>query len=132
MAYGGVSATQLDILAARWCYLIFVMYNRASYFGLCWPCLGAHGTRERRQRACGPPLLSRPLPASQEHERTTALWFSLLSTARQTPAGGEACVRAYSVLGAGRAHVGQARDFVFVEVAPCPCGQPLAYAVPLV
>jgi hypothetical protein len=36
------------------------------------------------------------------------------------------------VLGAG-VHVGQARDFVFVEVAPaCPCGQPLSYAVPLV
>jgi hypothetical protein len=35
------------------------------------------------------------------------------------------------VLGAG-VHVGQARDFVSVEVAPCPCGQPLAYAVPLV
>jgi hypothetical protein len=29
----------------------------------------------------------------------------------------------------GGVHVGQARDFVFVEVAPCPCGQPLAYAV---
>jgi hypothetical protein len=35
------------------------------------------------------------------------------------------------VFGAG-VHVGQARDFVFVEVAPCPCGQPLSYAVPLV
>jgi hypothetical protein len=35
------------------------------------------------------------------------------------------------VLGAW-VHVGQARDFVFVDVAPCPCGQPLACAVPLV
>jgi hypothetical protein len=35
------------------------------------------------------------------------------------------------VFGAG-VHVGQARDFVFVEFAPCPCGQPLSYAVPLV
>jgi hypothetical protein len=34
-------------------------------------------------------------------------------------------------LGAG-VHVGQARDVVFVEVAPCPCGQLLAYAVHLV
>jgi hypothetical protein len=35
------------------------------------------------------------------------------------------------VFGAG-VHVGQARGFVFVEVAPCPCGQPRSYAVPLV
>jgi hypothetical protein len=36
------------------------------------------------------------------------------------------------VLGA-EVHVGQARDFFFVEAAPCPwCGQPLAYAAPLV
>jgi hypothetical protein len=30
-----------------------------------------------------------------------------------------------SCLPAARADVGQARDFVFVEAAPCPCGQPL-------
>jgi hypothetical protein len=35
------------------------------------------------------------------------------------------------VFGAG-VHVGQARGFVFVEVAPYPCGQPRSYAVPLV
>jgi hypothetical protein len=44
----------------------------------------------RRQRASGP-LPSRPLlPASQGH--ATVLSFSLLSTVRPTPAGGEACV----------------------------------------
>jgi hypothetical protein len=49
--------------------------------------------------------------------------------------GSPPCVRRLQVakracvLGAG-VHVGQARDFFSVEVAPYRCGQPLAYAVP--
>jgi hypothetical protein len=62
-------------------------------------------------------------------------WFSLLSAVAR-PAPTSACrwrsVRACSVLVGAGANAGQARDFVFVGVAPCPCGQPLAYAVPLV
>jgi hypothetical protein len=53
------------------------------------------------------------------------LWFSLLSTARPRAGGGEACVRT-RCWGLITAHVGQARDFVFVEVAPCPCLWPAA------
>jgi hypothetical protein len=59
------------------------------------------------------------------------LCFSLLSAVRPSGACRWGSVRAYSVLGS-TVHVGPARDFIFVEVAPCPCGQSLAYAVPLV
>jgi hypothetical protein len=62
-----------------------------------------------RQRACGP-LLSRPLPASQVRLRSVFLCSP--PRARRLQVAKRACV-----LGAG-VHVGQARDFVFVEVAP--------------
>jgi hypothetical protein len=51
---------------------------------------GCGGGGALAKLACSP-LLSRPLPASQG--RAAVLCFSLLSTTRQTPAGGGACVR---------------------------------------
>jgi hypothetical protein len=59
----------------------------------CGPGQAGGGIAARRTggRAKGPvcgPLLSRPLPASQGC--TTVLWFSLLSTSRPRPGGGEA------------------------------------------
>jgi hypothetical protein len=91
------------------------------------PATWAAGAGGRRQRSCGP-LLSRPLPPAPQG-CATVLCFSPLSTAR--PAPGAVAKRAL-VLGAG-VHVGQqARGFVFVEAAPCPCGLPLSCAVPLV
>jgi hypothetical protein len=91
------------------------------------PAAPAAGAGGRRQRACAP-LLSHALPAPQGC--ATVLCFSALH--RASDARRWRSVRP-CVLGAG-VHVGgqQARDFVFVEVAPCPCGQPLSYAVPLV
>jgi hypothetical protein len=65
--------------------------------------------RGRHQRACGP-LPSRLRLAPQGH--AVVLWFSRLSAVCPTPAGGEAYAR--TRCWGARAHVGQARNFVFV------------------
>jgi hypothetical protein len=83
---GRVGCRLWGVGAACWCHKWPVPLSRQS------PAARDAGAGRRRQRACAPLLLSRPLPASQE--RATALCFSLLSTARPAPGvGGEACVR---------------------------------------
>jgi hypothetical protein len=53
-----------------------------------------------------------------------ALFFSALHAPRASDVRRlQVAKRRACILGAG-VHVGQAREFVFVEVAPCPCGQP--------
>jgi hypothetical protein len=94
------------------------------------PAAWAAGAGGRRQRACGPLPGGEPpapcVPRAAGHTADCALVFSALHPlcVRRLQVAKRACVLSAEV------HVGQARGFVFVEVAPCPYVQPLAYAVP--
>jgi hypothetical protein len=84
------------------------------------------GVSVKGVRLCS--VLPRLPPAPPCRGRGWVAWHARRSDACcRLQAAKCACV---AVPSAGVQHVEQARDFVFVEVAPCPCGQSLAYPAP--